>query len=428
MQTFRERHVLLVVQDAEIPGDFQKEFQCINPRKRAPKRSQFFVCSLVARGKKQFKHLDETGVYLFAQGIAGLLRKMITITKPQLVGSEHALNDREHLRERNVFVHSYDRITSTENLLAAWREFVAGKRMKPDVQAFGNALMDNILALHGDFASGRYLHGPYVAFGISDPKPRRIHKASVRDRLVHHAIYRQLYPFFDRTFIADSYSCRDRKGTHRAMDRFRRYAWKASKNHTRTCWVLKCDIRKFFASIDQGILISILKRYILDDRVVGLLENIIGSFHSTGPGKGLPLGNLTSQLLVNIYMNEFDQFVKHRLKTKHYIRYADDFVFLSPDRSELEEWLPAVSEFLKNRLELSLHPDKVFISTIASGVDFLGWVHFPDHRVIRSATRRRMEKNLAAGRNKAKVQSYRGLLSHGNAKRISRVLEIDSKT
>ena len=132
--------------------------------------------------------------------------------------------------------------------------------------------------------------------------------------------------------------------------------------------------------------------------------------------KGLPLGNLTSQLLVNIYMNEFDQFVKHALKAKYYVRYADDFVFLSASRPDLDARLPRIRESLTTRLHLALHPDKVFIKTYASGIDFLGWVHFPDHRVLRSATKRRMLRNLADDANEMRVESYRGLLGHGNAR------------
>src|SRR3989344_2955229 len=143
--------------------------------------------------------------------------------------------------------HNFEDIISTENLLEAWEEFVNGKRSKKDVQEFSLHLMDNILSLHQDLANHSYRHGGYKAFNISDPKPRSIHKANVRDRLIHHAIYRVLYPFFDRTFIADSFSCRLRKGTHKSLDRFRSFAYKASKNNTRTCWILKCDIRKFFA-------------------------------------------------------------------------------------------------------------------------------------------------------------------------------------
>lgn len=321
-------------------------------------------------------------------------------------------------RQNSGGLHEYNDITSVENLLAAWGEFAAGKRKKKDVQEFQHHLMDNILRLHRDLKAGTYAHGTYYSFKISDPKARDIHKALVHDRLVHHAIYRKLYPFFDRLFIADSYSCRLEKGTHRAMERFRAFGYKASKNNTRTCWVLKCDIRKFFASIDQKILLEILAGHVQDIQILNLFKNIIESFYSTAPGKGLPLGNLTSQLLVNVYMNKFDQFVKHSLKEKWYIRYADDFVFFSENRKDLEGILLKVAEFLENRLKLQLHPDKVHIQTLASGVDFLGWVHFPDHRVLRTATKRRMLRNLQV-ESEARTESYRGLLSHGNAHKLS---------
>lgn len=205
------------------------------------------------------------------------------------------------------------------------------------------------------------------------------------------------------------------------MNRFRKFTRKVSKNNTRTCWVLKCDIRKFFASIDQKILLGIATKFIPDERIIGLIREILGSFQSTRPGVGLPLGNLTSQLLVNVYMNEFDQFVKHKLKAKYYIRYADDFVFLSENKEWLENILPIVKEFLNNRLKLSLHPDKVYIKTISSGVDFLGWIHFSDHRVLRASSKRRMIRNLNEEKTLPRVISYRGLLSHGNAHKLSTV-------
>lgn len=326
------------------------------------------------------------------------------------------LNNRKHLI---ILDHDYNDIISVDNLLAAWKEFVSGKKNKIDVLDFQSHLMDNILELHQDLKEKRYTHSAYTAFKISDPKPRDIHKATVRDRLLHHAIYRILYPFFDRTYISDSYSCRDNKGTHRAMNRFKSFTNKVSKNHKRTCWVLKCDVRKFFASIDQATLIKIVSKYIPDKDIVGLIENIVSSFHSTGTGKGLPLGNLTSQLLVNIYMNEFDQYAKHKLKATYYIRYADDFVILSDNKGHLECLIPLIKDFLKDRLKIDLHPDKVYIKTFSSGVDFLGWVHFPHHRTLRNASKRRMIRNLSKERSDTRVQSYRGLLSHGNAYKLS---------
>lgn len=245
-----------------------------------------------------------------------------------------------------IFSHSYHSIISVENLLDAWKEFKRGKKSKSDVQLFSRDLMANILSLHRELSTKTYKHSSYFAFNISDPKPRNIHKALVKDRLLHHALYRHLYPYFDKTFIDNSFSCRNNKGTHKAMDRFRYFARKVSKNNTKTCWVLKCDIRKFFASIDQSILLEILQRHIEDKDILQILTVIIKSFHSTKNGKGLPLGNLTSQLFVNIYMNRFDQFVKHRLKAKYYIRYADDFVVLSEDKNLLTKVLMEVKHFL----------------------------------------------------------------------------------
>lgn len=322
-------------------------------------------------------------------------------------------------------VHTYDDIISVENLLAGWQEFERGKKKKQDVMKFKRHLMTNILSLHKDLREKTYIHGPYQHFTVCDPKRRDIHKASVRDRLLHRALYRKLYPFFDRRFIADSYSCRDNKGTHRAIKRFDTFARKVSKSHTKTVWVLKCDIRKFFANIDHNILLTVLKQRTEDKDILTILENIIGSFctdlHRSdlcSERKGLPLGNLTSQLLVNVYMNEFDQWVKHELKMKYYIRYADDFVFLSDDKNFLEVVQQKVGDFLTHRLKLSLHPDKVFIKTLASGVDFLGWVHFPYHKVLRTVAKKRMFRKV----NEKNITSYLGLLSHGNANKLSRVL------
>ena len=287
------------------------------------------------------------------------------------------------------------------------------------MQEFSLSLMDNIFKLNEDLFNFTYKHGSYQAFNISDPKPRNIHKATVRDRLLHHAIYRKLYPFYDKTFIADSYSCRLNKGTHKALNRFRSFGHKVSKNNTKTCWVLKSDIKKFFANIDHKILLNILIGRISDEDIIWLLKDVIDSFYTKDKhGKGLPLGNLTSQLFVNIYMNEFDQFVKHNLKVKYYLRYADDFVFMHENRKYLESIIPKVEKFLETKLKLQMHPDKVYIKTLASGVDFLGWVHFLNHRVLRTTTKKRMIKRIKESLKDATIQSYLGLLGHGNAKKL----------
>ena len=303
----------------------------------------------------------------------------------------------------------YERIISLENLFIAWEEFLKGKRKRKDVAEFGENLSENIYNLHLELLNKSYRHGGYHAFNISDPKPRNIHKASVRDRLLHHAIYRVLYPYFDKKFILDSYSCRLNKGTHKALERFNNFSRKASRNNTKQCWVLKCDVKKFFANIDHEVLLYILEKYIDDKDTLWLLEQIISSF-----SPGLPLGNLTSQLLVNIYMNEFDQFIKHKLKVKYYIRYADDFVILSQDKSYLSTIYQYIEAYLRENLKLSLHEDKIFIKTLSSGIDFLGWVHFPNHRVLRTVTKRRMFRNLS----EKSLPSYLGMLRWGNTYKL----------
>lgn len=317
--------------------------------------------------------------------------------------------------KRIQFSHNYEAIISIENLLEAWIEFSADKDKREDVAEFRLRLMKHLLQLHKDLKNRTFVHGPYMPFKINDPKPRNIHKATVKDRILHRALYRKLYPFFDRTFISDSYSCRIDKGTHRAFKKFSEFARQMSRNHTKTVWVLKCDIRKFFASVDHQILSDILNSYIPDQDIIHLLNQIIGSFHSSNPNIGMPLGNLTSQLFANIYMNKFDQFIKHRIKAKYYIRYADDFVILNTNRKLLLSIITDIGKFLKESLHLSLHPNKTFLKTFASGVDFLGWTHFPDHRVLRTTTRRRMMNKCNDEPKFETVSSYLGMLRHGNA-------------
>lgn len=323
-----------------------------------------------------------------------------------------------------MFVHTYDSIITIENLLMTWQRFLRGKRKKRDILNFQANLATNIANLHADLKDKSYSHGSYEAFNISDPKPRNIHKAMVRDRFLHHLIHKELYPYFDSRFIYDSYSCRENKGTHRALDRFRSFARKVSHNHTRSCFVLKCDIKKFFASVDHVLLMKILVRNIADIDILRLIWRIVSSFYATIPGVGLPLGNLTSQLLVNVYMHEFDMYIKQELRVKYYIRYADDFLILSDSREYLENLLPMINRFLNERLHLTLHEHKVCIKTYDSGVDFLGWVHFPHHRQIRTATKRKIIRNMKEYPKQSSMNSYRGLLEHGNTYKLQERLNM----
>jgi retron-type reverse transcriptase len=317
-----------------------------------------------------------------------------------------------------LIIPPFDEIVSFENLFVSWREFQRGKSQKEDVAEFALRLIPHLSSLHRDLISGSFRHGGYAHFKVNDSKPRDIHKAGVRDRVLHHAVYRALYPYFDRKFIYDSYSCREDKGTHRALRRFADFARKEGLNHTRTVWVLKCDVRKFFASIDHKVLLSILSSHVEDPRLMRIIREIVESFPLDGVEVGIPLGNLTSQLFANVYLNPLDHYIKRTLKVRHYIRYADDFVILSPQKDYLLEIFPYIANFFGNNLHLSLHEEQPSLRTVASGIDFLGWVHFPDHRVVRAKTLRKMWQVLDATPYPETIASYLGMLSHGNAETL----------
>lgn len=338
-----------------------------------------------------------------------------------------------------VYHDLFEKIAASEHLFAAWEEFRKGKSSRVDVQEFEIRLEENIFALHRELMTGMYRHGSYSAFMICDPKQRPIHKATVRDRVLHHAVFSALNPVFEPAFIAHSFSCRRNKGTHRGVDALERMLRRVSRNNTRACFALKCDVRKFFASVDHSVLLEILARRIKDDRVLRLLENIIASFSSESPklnsGKGIPIGNLTSQLFANVYMNEFDQFMKHELGIRHYVRYTDDFVIVENNEETLRSLLLPISNFLQKKLHLDLHPHKVTIRKYSEGIDFLGYVLRPHHRTLRTVTKRRMlrklhekaEKCVAGMRTEEScehsLQSYLGVLSHANAHRLSQELK-----
>ena len=327
-----------------------------------------------------------------------------------------------------VYNNLYSKVISVENLFQAWAEFRSDKQQKPDVMKFERHLEENIFDLHHLLRKKQYEHGAYQAFYIHDPKQRLIHKATIQDRVLHHAIFKVLNPVFEPTFIAHSFSCRIGKGTHKGVAALATMLRKISKNNTKPCFALKCDVRKFFATVDQDILFSILQKRIQDEDMLKLLHKIVYSFNRTGaPHKGIPIGNLTSQLFANIYMNELDQFVKHQLRVKHYVRYTDDFVIVADNTQYLQGLLPKIQEFLRDVLLLELHPNKISIRKFSQGIDFLGYVVLPNYSVLRTKTKRRilskLDNNIQGLKNGAvsegyfhqSLQSYLGVLSHANS-------------
>jgi len=296
-----------------------------------------------------------------------------------------------------IYKKLFDQLVSMDNLLDAWNEFKKGKRNKLDVQIFERNLEDNLFSLHSELAGKKYRHGGYIGFYVRDPKIRHIHKATARDRVVHHAIFKCINPIFEPTFIHGSYSCRKDKGTHKAVDHLAGAMRKVHQTHGK-CFVLKCDIRKFFPTIDHKILFEIISRRIKDEDVLRLMRILIDSFASEfsteQEKKGTPIGNLTSQLFVNIYMNEFDQHMKQTLKVQHYARYTDDFVIIHQDKNYLIQLKNEIETFLTSRLKLSLHPDKVSIRTPKQGIDFLGYVVLPKVKVLRTKTKHRVFRKI----------------------------------
>ena len=319
----------------------------------------------------------------------------------------------------------YCNLISIENIFQAWNEFKKEKRKKKDIQVFERNLENNLFGIHSSLKEKIYQHGNYRSFYVNDPKRRHIHKADVSDRIVHHLVYRYLYELFDKTFIYDSYSCRLKKGTHRGVKRLSLFIRKVSKNYTGYCWVLKCDIKKFFATVDQEVLLNLLKKKIGGINILRLLKEIVESFNSElGKGKGIPLGNLTSQIFANIYMNELDQFIKHKINIKYYLRYADDFVILSENRNYLEGLIFKISDFLESNLKLSLHENKVVISRYTQGIDFLGYIVLPYVILPRTKTRKRMfrrlKEKISLTNFNQSLQSYLGYLSHTNSYNLAK--------
>ena len=323
--------------------------------------------------------------------------------------------------------HFYKKIISVENLLGAWEDFVVNKRQRSDVRLFSQKLLQNILSLNCDLSNLNYKHASYEQFCIRDPKPRTIHKACVRDRLLHHAIYRQIQPFFDKTFIYDSYSCRIEKGTHKAFEHVKQKSRRISGNFSAPCFALKCDIKKYFDNVDHQILSGLLERRIGDKLLIQLLTEIIGSF-SVSPGKGLPLGNLTSQLFANVYLDPLDKFVKHRLGAKNYIRYADDFLLIDQNADLLMKYFTEIDRFLKNELKLLIHPNKISLRKFSQGIDFVGYIALPHHSLPRKSTVKRIfrtlnqEVNSNSPKVDAMLSSYLGYLGHANAHSLAQKL------
>ncbi|MEN0005607.1 MAG: RNA-directed DNA polymerase [Bacteroidota bacterium] len=293
-------------------------------------------------------------------------------------------------------------IAGFENLVLAAKQAAKNKKWTEEMAAFHMRLEENLLQLQIRLLNKTYQPGQYRTFMVYDPKPRMISAAPYRDRVVHHALCHVIEPIFERTFIYDSYANRIGKGTHKAILRYQRYA-------RRFPYVLKCDIRKFFPSIDHELLRQALRWKICCPDTLWLIDVIIEGSNEQGappewfPGddlfspflrrRGLPIGNLTSQFWGNVYLNRFDHFIKEKLGVSGYLRYVDDFVLFGTDKAQLWAWKQDCTRYLEN-VRLRIHPDKTQVYRVADGVPFLGFTIYPNGRRVQKAKLKRHRRHL----------------------------------
>jgi len=324
----------------------------------------------------------------------------------------------------------YDKIINLENIFSAWKNFQSGKADKIAVQGFRHNLENNLFRLAEDLKNRRYRHGGYEKFIITDPKIRIINKAEARDRIVHTLVARELEEIYQPIFIVNSYACQQGRGIHKALKDLIIMSRRQSENNTKNFWFIKCDVRKFFDNIGHEELLLILQNKIADNDFLRLLAEIIKSY-SQAPGRGLPLGNYTSQWLANIYLNELDYFIKQELKIKHYLCYADDFVIMAESRESLMANLAPIQEFLWQKLGLKTHEDKIIVKKYSAGIDFVGYRVLPHYVVVRKRFAKRMLKNLdkthlawQAGEQSYRqyyetINSYLGWLEHSAGHKLT---------
>ena len=296
----------------------------------------------------------------------------------------------------------YERMISAGNLTLAWRRARRNKTSKPYVIEFERNLEKNLVELHLELKNKSYVPRPLQTFVLRDPKTRKISKSHFRDRIVHHAVCLILEPIYDKIFITDCCANRKGKGTIYALKRFDKFKRKVSKNGTKIGTIsnndvrgycLKADITHYFEEVNHEILLKILAKKINDADAMWLIKQIVKN-SPYGDKKGMPLGNLTSQFFANIYLNELDYFVKHKLKVKFHIRYVDDFMILDESKEKLFELKEQINNFLKTNLKIELHPQKSRIIPLLKGVDFVGFRNFYHYRLLRKRNVRSMEQKL----------------------------------
>ena len=309
----------------------------------------------------------------------------------------------------------YGKVISFENLLEAYRKARLGRRDRKYVLDWEFNLEKRLLPLQKELQEKRYTPGAYHYFYVCDPKKRLVATAPFKDRIVHHAICNIIEPIFDKSFIYDTYACRNGKGMHSAVVRLQQFLRKKDAKYA-----LKCDIKKYFDSINHQILEGLLREKIKDERLMQLLVMIIKSQKLP---RGMPIGNLTSQLFAGIYLSKLDHFVKRHLRAKYYLRYMDDFLILAPEKPVLHQWREEIRKFLKVELDLTLKKSTGQVFPTYLGVDFIGFVTFSTHRLVRKASLRRFwTKAKKGGLSAESINSYGAHFGWANTFRLKKQL------
>jgi RNA-directed DNA polymerase len=315
----------------------------------------------------------------------------------------------------NLYANIYD----FENLHRAYLLARKNKRYKQEILEFGNNLEENLIHLQNELIYESYLPSPYRQFTVYEPKERLILALPFRDRVLQHAICSIIEPIFDRTMVKDSYACRKTKGVLKGVKRVSSFVRSLSQKGNVYC--LKMDIRKYFYSIEHETLFRLLKKKIRCKRTLKLLRIILDS--SQNPG--IPIGNLTSQLFANVYLNEIDHFIKEELRIKHYVRYMDDMIILDNNKKRLGTVLAEIKCFLGDKLFLSLNR-KTQIFPIEKGIDFLGYRQFEDCSLLRKRVmlknfkkfKKLNKTNMSLIKLKIRIDSFLNLCSYCKSGKI----------
>lgn len=347
--------------------------------------------------------------------------------------------DASRVKHLKRYGNLYPLIYDFDGLHEAYLQARKGKRFRPEVMRFTANLEENLIEIQNELMWQTYSVSPYRQFFIHEPKKRLIMALPFRDRVVQWSIYRILAPLLDKRYIGDSFACRVGLGTHKAVEKLQYWLRMLERKHSKI-YVLKLDMTKYFYRVDHSILMGILERIVKDKKLLWLLENIIRCDHTrfglsvddtdftgqTVEGVGMPIGNLTSQLFANLYLNELDQYVKHNLRFRHYMRYMDDALILHHDKKELWRAKDEIEYFLEDKLRLKLN-DKTCVRTHRQGIDWVGFRVWPTHIKFRKTSALKMKRRLkhlqkmyklgevSLDEVKASVQSYLGILEHCNS-------------